>query len=131
MAQNLSAALILVGAFFMCVAAIGVARLPDVFMRMHASTKSATLGAGCLLLGAALHFGDFAISARAVAVIFFLLATAPVGAHMLGRAAYFARVPLWEGTLSDELRGHYDITTHTLAGPEAPPAPQPSDDESP
>jgi len=117
MAQNLSAALMLVGAFFMCVAAIGVARMPDLFMRLHASTKSATLGAGCLMLGAALHFSEFAIGVRALAVVIFLFATAPVAAHMLGRAAYLAGVPLWEGTLSDDLRGRYDVDTHVLASP--------------
>jgi multicomponent Na+:H+ antiporter subunit G len=114
MAQILSAILMVIGAGFMLIAAIGVARLPDVFMRMHASTKSATLGVGCLMLGAALHFGDFAIAARAVAVVIFFFVTAPVAAHMLGRAAYLAGVPLWDKTLSDELRGKYDLEQHTL-----------------
>jgi multicomponent Na+:H+ antiporter subunit G len=49
--------------------------------------------------------------------MFFLL-TAPVAAHMIGRAAYFVGVPLWSGTITDELRGHYDMKTHRLsAGP--------------
>lgn len=114
MAQILSAFLMLIGAGFMLIAAIGVARLPDVFMRMHASTKSATLGVGCLMVGAALYFGDFAIAARAIAVVIFFFVTAPVAAHMLGRAAYLADVPRWEKTLSDDLRGKYDLETHTL-----------------
>jgi multicomponent Na+:H+ antiporter subunit G len=114
MAQILSALLMLIGAGFMLIAAIGVARLPDVFMRMHASTKSATLGVGCLMLGAALHFGDFAIAARAIAVVIFFFITAPVAAHMLSRAAYLAGVPLWDKTLSDDLRGKYDLEQHTL-----------------
>lgn len=114
MAQILSAILMLIGAGFMLIAAIGVARLPDVFMRMHASTKSATLGVGCLMLGAALYFGDFAIAARAIAVVIFFFVTAPVAAHMLGRAAYLADVPRWDKTLSDDLYGKYDHDLHTL-----------------
>lgn len=120
MAQNLSAALTLIGAFFMFVAAVGVARMPDLFMRLHASAKSATLGAGCLLLGAALRFDDFTVGARALVIVIFLFVTAPVAAHMLGRAAYLAGVPLWEGTLSDDLEGQYDPKTHELTAQPKP-----------
>jgi multicomponent Na+:H+ antiporter subunit G len=110
----LSKVLILIGAFFMFVAALGVYRMPDLYMRLHSNTKSATFGIGFLLLGAAAQFADFAVSIRALAIILFLFATAPVAAHMIGRAAYFARAPLWEGTLSDELKGKYDPETHEL-----------------
>lgn len=118
MAQSVS--LILAGALFMLLAAVGVARMPDVFMRMHSSTKSATLGAGCIMLGAALFFNDFAIAVRALAIVAFLFATAPVAAHMIGRAAYLSGVSLWEGTLGDEMRGCYDEATHALASSSRP-----------
>lgn len=114
MAQNLSAGLIFLGALFMFIAALGVARMPDLFTRMHSSTKSATLGVGLIMLGAALRFGEIGMTMRVVAIIAFIFLTAPIAAHMLGRAAYFAGVPLWEGTLSDALRGHYDRRTHRL-----------------
>ena len=117
MAQIISAILFLVGGIFMLVAAIGVVRMPDLLMRLHCSTKSATLGVSCVMLGAALHFGDLAIWARTLAVITFVFATAPVAAHVLGRAAYFSGVPLWLGTLSDELRGRYAPDTHILTSP--------------
>lgn len=118
MAQNLSAFLMFLGALLMFIAALGVARMPDLFTRMHSSTKSATLGVGLIMLGAAFHFGVIGMTMRAVAIIVFLFLTAPVAAHMLGRAAYFAGVPLWEGTLSDALRGHYDRRTHRLISDE-------------
>lgn len=118
MAQNLSAFLMFLGAFLMFIAALGVARMPDLFTRMHSSTKSATLGVGLIMLGAAFHFGEIGMTMRAMAIIVFLFLTAPVAAHMLGRAAYFAGVPLWEGTLSDALRGHYDHRTHRLISDE-------------
>ena len=115
MAESLSLILLLLGAIFMLLAAIGLARMPDVFMRMHSSTKSATLGVGFIMLGVALYFNNFAISARALAIVVFMFFTAPVAAHMIGRAAYLSRVQLWEGTLSDEMEGCYNPKTHVLA----------------
>jgi multicomponent Na+:H+ antiporter subunit G len=90
----------------------------DLFMRMHANTKSATLGVGFIILGAAIYFSDVTITTRAVAVILFLLVTAPISSHLLARAAYFSGIPLWNKTLSDDLRGHYDPNTHQLSGEE-------------
>jgi multicomponent Na+:H+ antiporter subunit G len=116
MAESISLVLLLLGALFMLLAAIGMVRMPDVLTRMHSSTKSATLGVGLIMAGVALAFGDFAIGVRALAIVIFLFVTAPVAAHMIARAAYLSGVPLWEGTLSDELRGRYDPETHTLAG---------------
>jgi multicomponent Na+:H+ antiporter subunit G len=110
MADITGAALLAIGAFFMLVAAVGLLRMPDLFLRMSASTKASTLGLGCLMLGVAVYFGDFTSLMRVGAIIVFLLATAPVAAHLLGRAAYHDGVPLWEGTLFDELRQHYSRT---------------------
>jgi multicomponent Na+:H+ antiporter subunit G len=121
MRDVISLILMLIGAFFMFVAAVGVARMPDLFLRMSATSKSATLGAACILLAAAVHFNDFGIITRAVATIAFLFMTAPVAAHRIGRAAYFLGVPLWEGTTRDDLRGKYDEKTHLLFNsPESP-----------
>ena len=103
----ISALLITVGAFFILMAGLGLVRMPDLFLRMSASTKAATLGVGCTLLGVALYFGDFAALIRAGAIIIFLLLTAPVAAHLIGRAAYQDGVPLWTGTQFDDLRRHY------------------------
>lgn len=115
MAQSVSLILLLLGALFMFLASIGLVRMPDVLMRMHSATKSNTLGVGLIMLGVALRFDDFAIAVRSLAIVIFLFSTAPVAAHMIGRAAYLSGVPLWEGTLSDEMRGRYDLETHTLS----------------
>ncbi len=101
----LCAVLIVTGSAFMLVAGLGVVRMPDLFMRMQAATKAATLGAGCMLLAVAVHFGDLMIVTRALLVIAFIFLTAPVAAHTIARAAYSVGTPLWEGTLADELRG--------------------------
>ena len=105
MTEVLTAVLILAGGLFAFAAALGVLRLPDVLIRMHASTKAGTLGCGLILVAAAVHFGETGIVARAVAAIVFLMLTAPVAAHMIGRAAYRTGVPLWKGTVIDELAG--------------------------
>jgi multicomponent Na+:H+ antiporter subunit G len=104
MSERISAVLLVVGASFMLLAGLGVLRLPDLFMRLQAATKASTLGVGCLLLGAAVHFQDLGVTTRALLVIAFFFLTAPVGAHVIARAAYAVGVPLWEGTITDELR---------------------------
>ena len=103
MTEILTAVLVLAGSFFALAAALGVLRLPDVLIRMHASTKAGTLGCGLILLAVAVYFGDTGIVARTVAAIVFLMLTAPVAAHMIGRAAYRTGVPLWKGMVVDEL----------------------------
>ena len=115
MVELVSVILMLSGTLFMGVAAVGIVRMPDLFLRMSATTKAATLGVGFILLAAAVYFNDFGTTTRALATIIFLLITAPVAAHMIGRAAYFNGVPLWEGTFVDELQGRYNEQTHVLA----------------
>jgi len=116
--------LLVLGAFFMLLAGLGVLRLPDLFMRLQAATKASTLGVGCLLVGAALHFQDLAVTTRAVLVIAFFCLTAPVGAHMIARAAYAVGVPLWEGTITDELR---EARRSASDGPTESPTPHPAE----
>lgn len=104
MSDIVSAVLIVVGGAFMLLAGVGVVRMPDLFMRMQAATKAATLGAGCMLLAVAVHFGELTVVTRALLVTAFVFLTAPVAAHMIARAAYSVGTPLWESTIADELR---------------------------
>jgi len=115
MMEIVSGVLLLAGSLFILLSAIGVLRMPDLFTRMSATTKASTLGVGFVLIGTALFWGDLGIATRAVAIILFLFLTAPVAAHIIGRAAYFDRVPLWERTHIDELRGRYDRDSHRLS----------------
>jgi len=71
-----------------------------------------------VVLALAVHFSDTAIIVRALLVLAFLFLTTPVAAHVIGRAAYFIGVPLWEKTMFDELRGHYNAKTHALEHPD-------------
>lgn len=111
----ISSVLMIIGALFMLIAAIGLVRMPDLFLRMSASTKAATLGAGCILIATAVHFGELEILIRMLLIIGFIFLTAPVSAHMIGRAGYLIGVELWEGTQVDELHGLYDLQTRKLA----------------
>jgi multicomponent Na+:H+ antiporter subunit G len=115
MTEVITAIFLLTGAAFMLMAAIGVMRMPDTYTRMQPSTKAATLGAGCMMLAVAVHFSSLGVSMRALAGVVFLVLTAPVAAHMIGRAAYILGVPQWEGTHIDELKGRYDAQTHHLS----------------
>jgi len=103
----LIAGLLIVGAFFMFVAAMGLIRMPDLFMRMSSSTKAATIGLGSLLLALALYYGDIGITSRAVATILFIFLTNPISSHRIGRIAYLVGVGLWGKTIKDELKGVY------------------------
>lgn len=102
MIDALTAFLLIVGAGFVFVAALGLVRMPDVYIRMHAATKAGTLGTSLILAAVAVHGADAGIAARAGGAILFLLITAPVAAHLIGRAAYLSGVPLWRGSVTDE-----------------------------
>ncbi len=103
------------GTLLILIAAIGLVRMPDLYLRISVTTKAATLGVGLLLLCTGLYFSEVSITTRAIAIVFFLLLTAPIGAHLIGRSSYFTGVPLWKKTTIDELKGKYDEKTHGLS----------------
>lgn len=81
------ALLAIAGGLFGLFAGLGVLRLPGVLNKMHASTKAGTLGSALTLAAAAVHFGEVGVTVRVIATVLFLLLTAPIAAHMIGRAA--------------------------------------------
>ncbi|KMY55162.1 MULTISPECIES: monovalent cation/H(+) antiporter subunit G [Bacillaceae] len=97
---------LLFGVFLTLAAAFGVIRLPDVYTRNHAASKSATLGVMSILLACFLYFylieGHF--SSRVLLGIAFIFITAPVGGHLISRAAYNAGVKLWDKSVRDDLK---------------------------
>jgi len=97
------ALLVVVGALFSLVAAIGVNRLPDVYTRMHAASKAGTVGSGLLLLAVGLHSADLATFGRALAGIVFFILTAPVSAHLLARAAHKVGYRLSAASVRDDM----------------------------
>lgn len=98
-----TAALVLIGATFSFLAAVGIVRLPDFYSRMHAASKAGTVGSGILLLAIGIHSLDGGTFSRALAGVIFLLLTAPISAHLLARSAYAAGYPMWEGSVLNEM----------------------------
>lgn len=96
--------LVTLGALFVLLAALGIVRMPDLYLRISVTTKAATLGVGMVLIGAAIYFNEASITTRALAIVFFLLLTAPVGAHLIGKASYYVGIPLWKRSVIDDLK---------------------------
>lgn len=94
---------LLLGAAFTLLAAVGVVRLPDLYTRMHAASKAGAVGGGLILLSVAVISQDAAISMRAIIGVVFLLLTTPVSAHLLARASYISGYKPCSETVIDEL----------------------------
>ena len=105
------------GSLFILLAAVGILRMPDTYLRMAVTTKAATLGIGLILIAAAVHFWDFSTTTRVIAIIVFILLTAPVGAHLIGKAAYITGNKLWEKSVMDDLKGKYRKTGRKVSAP--------------
>ena len=106
--ELLTAFFLITGSFFILVAALGVVRFPDLYTRMHAASKSVSLGIGCLLSGAVFYFASFLIIFKAIAAILFIFMTMPIASHMISRVAYLRQVKLWDKTWVDEMASVYE-----------------------
>jgi multicomponent Na+:H+ antiporter subunit G len=113
----ISAILLTLGALLMLLAGIGLLRMPDLLLRMSATSKAATLGVVLIMVAVAVYFNDLGVTARAIGIVIFIILTAPLSAHMIGRAAYITGEQLWSKTKFDELKGRYNEETHQLEAP--------------
>jgi multicomponent Na+:H+ antiporter subunit G len=104
MAEILGAALLWRAAFFVW-SLLGVAQAPGYAYSNARRHQGRNLGSGFILMAEALVSGGLGTTLKVVAVIVFLLLTAPVAAHLLGRAAYHRGIRLYEKTWMDELGG--------------------------
>lgn len=116
--EVLTAALLLAGVFFSLVAAIGIVRLPDLYLRMHAASKTTTLGLAGILLAVLVYFGTYEVITKVVIVLLFLFLTSPVGAHMIGRSAYVCGVSMYPKTTRYDLE-RVTIVCATRGGPQS------------
>lgn len=101
----LVAALLVFGALFVLLGSLGLLKLPDFFMRLHAPTKASTLGVGAILLASSIHFSTTGngISLHEILILIFLFITAPVSALMMARAARHTQVERVERTQENKL----------------------------
>lgn len=100
-------ALVVVGVAFLAVGTIGLLRLPNVYNRMHATSKPTTLGTSAIFVAGFVHFGPGGAGLTALVGILFLFMTVPTGAHMISRAAQKTGVPFlgsvtWPSERDDE-----------------------------
>lgn len=101
--QILVAVLALAGCLLALVAAVGMHRFPDLFCKMHAATKPATLGMLCVALAVGIAVPVNGAFVKLLLVAFLQFLTAPVAAHMVGRAAYVSGIEMADSTILDEL----------------------------
>lgn len=111
MIRAVVAALLLAsGVALIAIASLGVARLPDVFQRMHAATKAGGIGASLVMLGV-LVAGGVASPVTGVLTILFMLLSLSVASQLLARAAYMSGAPLQGLDRGDPLAGVLDRVT--------------------
>ncbi len=94
-----------IGTFFVVLGAVGLIRLPDVYSRLHATTKSSTLGLAGMLIASAVLFGaqGYNVGPELLTILFVFL-TNPVGGHMIARSAYLIGIPLSELSVMDAMQ---------------------------
>jgi len=85
--------LLLLGALFMFLAALGITRMPDVYTRLQAGTKAATLGAIAVILSVLLSHPEWA--GKLLLILFFILLTSPVGSSTIARSAFLLGYKPW------------------------------------
>lgn len=90
MMEILGSVLMATGAAFSVLAAWGILDFPSPIARMHAATKTASLGLSLLAVGAGVAASSWPLIGVGVLVASFMFVTAPIAGHMLGRAAYLA-----------------------------------------
>ncbi len=100
LAEYTIAAMLLIGGAFTLIGAIGLARLPDFFTRLHGPTKATTLGVGAIILASVVYFSfqGEGIGITEILIMAFLFMTAPISANMLAKAAMHLDVNVMEGT---------------------------------
>jgi multicomponent K+:H+ antiporter subunit G len=101
--EYIIAALLLLGAVFTLVGAIGLAVLPDFFTRLHGPTKATTVGVGAMALASMIWFANQPVGTGFVEILImvFLLLTAPPSANMMAKAAMHMEVPKVSNTRGD------------------------------
>ncbi|WP_428774708.1 monovalent cation/H(+) antiporter subunit G [Vibrio sp.] len=86
------------GTLFILIASVGVARMPDLYTRMHAATKAGTVGVASLLLAVAIAIPNITVISRTLGTMLFIFLTAPVAAHLLGKSMKQIGYRMWRNT---------------------------------
>ncbi|MCW8799591.1 MAG: monovalent cation/H(+) antiporter subunit G [Desulfobacter sp.] len=93
--EILMAICLIAGTFFTFMAALGILKMPDIYMRTHAATKAGTFGIGMIVLAVALFFKDMAVTSRVIGIMLFFIMTTPAAAHLLGKIIMNSPYRMW------------------------------------
>ena len=104
MSNNFAIAFVVIGVIFDLLGCLGLIRLPDIYNRLQAATKSVTLGTCAILFGVFLEFGFSSGGIKALICIMFVMFTSPTAAHALARGSHIRGFKLWEGSKVDKLK---------------------------
>ncbi len=83
--------LILCGSIFIFIAALGLWRLPSLYLKMHAATKAGTLGCGLILLGVGIQLKNFHSLTEIILLILFIAITNPISTHLIAKIKHSRR----------------------------------------
>lgn len=107
---------LIIGTIFIFIGSLGLLKMPDVYLRMSASTIAGTFGVASMLIAAAIHFFSLSVTLHITGVIIFLILTVPIGAHMMGRASTIISLPKWNKTVCDDVEGKYNEEKNVFEG---------------
>jgi multicomponent K+:H+ antiporter subunit G len=104
MSELIISVLLILGGLFVLIGSIGLLRLQDLYVRLHAPTKATTLGLGGILVGSMLYMLNTQgqLSVNELLITLFLVITAPVTAHVLAKVAMHHRVKMMSRTRNQE-----------------------------
>ncbi len=91
----LASILILLGALFSLIAALGVVRMPDLYCRMHAATKAGAFGLSLILIALCFLAPEPRVIIQSILIVAFFYLTTPIAGQMIGRAATIRGIPFW------------------------------------
>ena len=103
MAEWIAFFALILGALFVLVSAIGILRLPDLYMRMHATTKTTSMGITGILIAVMILFPDFSTILKGLLIIVFIYLTTPLGAHMIAKAGIMLNIKKWKRYVRDDI----------------------------
>lgn len=92
----LASILVLIGAFFSFLAALGVVRMPDLYCRMHAATKAGAFSLSLILIALCILTPEPRVIIQSSLIITFFYLTTPIAGQMIGRAAMIRKIPFWK-----------------------------------
>lgn len=102
------------GLFFNLAAVVGIVRMPDLYCRLHSSSKNTTLGSLLIIFGLVVREMAAGSTPAGIKMLFIgllMMVITPIGSHALARAAYKYGIPLWEGSVCDQYGKGVEMAT--------------------